>query len=188
MIGYGVKLDTDDSWECRHVGRSGEVAPATRIRIDRMPQPNPGRPTSARRRVTCPDCGTLWRAWTDLRVAKPAIEWSEAIAARLFRRAPVLDIDHVMDLVAADLPDLTIVQHHDAWPADDEGLWVFCLPNVTASIQLESPTGMCPFTLEHSGMPSAADAWNAASVEEAARMVVDYLRSEAAARGGSAAG
>jgi hypothetical protein len=136
----------------------------------------------------CRDCGTVWRVWTDLRVAKPAVEWSAAGAARPVRRAPVLDIDRVIDLVAADLPDLTVVQHHDAWPADDEGVWFFRLPDLMTDIQLESSTGMCPFIVEHSGMPSAVDAWTAASVNEAARMVVGYLRAKAAADGGAAAG
>jgi hypothetical protein len=188
MIGDGVTLDRDGSWECQHAGRSGEPAPATRLRIDGMAPPNPGRPTSTRERITCPDCGTLWRVWTDLRVAKPAVEWSAADTVRRFRRAPVLDIDRVIDVVAAELPDLSVVQHHDAWPADDEGVWFFRLPHVITDIQLESSTGMCPFTVEHSGMPSAADAWSAASIEEAAQMVVGYLRAEAAARGRAAAG
>src|SRR5688572_4085304 len=152
VIGDGVKLSLDGSWECRHARRSGEPAPATRLRIDGVPQPNPGRPTSARRRITCPDCGTLWRVWADLGVAKPAVEWSAADALRRIRRAPVLDIDRVIDLVAADLPDVTVVQHQDAWPGDDEGVWFFRLPHVTADIQLESSAGMCPFTVEHGGM------------------------------------
>ena len=57
MISDGVELDRDGSWECQHVRRSGEPAPATRLRIDGMPPPNPGRPTSARKRIICPDCG-----------------------------------------------------------------------------------------------------------------------------------
>ena len=72
MMGGCVKLDRDGSWECQHARRSGEPAPARRLQIDGMPQPNPGRPTSARQRLTCPVCGTLWRVWTDLSVAKPA--------------------------------------------------------------------------------------------------------------------
>lgn len=105
MMGDGLKLDADDSWECQHARRSGEPASSTRLRIDGMAQPNLGRPTSTRQRITCPDCGTLWRVWTDLRVAKPAVEWSAADTTRAVRRAPVLDIDRVVDLVAADLPD-----------------------------------------------------------------------------------
>lgn len=190
MIGDGVKLDHDGSWECRHFRRSGEPAPSTRLRIDGMSQPNPGRPTSARQRVACPDCGTLWRVWTDLTVAKQAVEPSADNAIGALRRAPILDVDHVMELVATALPDISVVQHHDAWPADDEGVWFFRLPNVEHTIQLESSTGMCPFFIEHDGMPSPAEGggWNAASIEEATRMVVEYLRSEATALGRAAAG
>ena len=188
MIARGVKLDHDGCWECQHVGGSGEPAPATRLRIDGLSHPTPGRPTSARRRINCPDCGTLWRVWTDLRVAKPAVEWNAANSVGKLCRAPILDIDRVVDLVAAALPNLSVVQHHDAWPADDEGVWFFRLPNVGSEIQLESPGGMCPFIVEHTGMPSAANAWNATSIEEAARMVVDYLRSEAATLGVEAGG
>ena len=180
MDGAVVKLDDDGTWECRHVVHSSEPARSTRLRLDQTLEFNPGHPTSAPRRWTnCPDCGTYWRVWVNLRVAKPAIEWSASDAAsmpRRFRRAPILDIDRVIDLVKADLREVSVVQHHDVWPADDEGVWFFRLPNVEHNIQLESSAGMCPFFVEHDGMPSPADrgGWNAVSVEEAAKMVVDY--------------
>jgi hypothetical protein len=188
MICDGLTLDRDDSWECQHLYRSGEPAPSTRLRIDGIAQPNPDSPRSARREITCPDCGTVWRVWTALRTAKQIVEQSSSTA--MFRRAPMLDIDRVMDLVATAFSDISVVQHQSTWPVDDEGVWFFQLPNFEHHIQLESSTGMCPFFVEHNGMPSPADGggWNAASIEEAARMVVDYLRPGATPRGRATAG
>jgi hypothetical protein len=194
MDGAVVKLDDDGTWECRHVGLPGEPHSSTRLRLDQTLELNPGHPTSAPRRWTnCPDCGTYWRVWVDLRVAKPSIEWSASDAAskhRRYRRAPVLDVDRVIDLVKANLAEVSVVQHHDVWPADDEGVWFFRLPKVQNNIQIESSTGMCPFFVEHDGMPSPADGggWNAASVHQAAKLIVGYLREQAIARGGTAAG
>lgn len=135
--------------------------------------------------MKCMACGTLWRIWTDLRVAKPLVEWhpqDAVLIARQVRRAPVLDIDRVIDLVAAELADANVVQHQDAWPLDDDGVWFFSLPKVVNNIQIESSTGMCPFVVEHSGMPSPAQGggWIAKYVEEAARTVIDYLRAQRA--------
>lgn len=187
-----LKLDDDGTWECQHVARSGLPAPPTRLRLDRTLEVNPGFPTLARQRwIICPDCGTYWRVWVDLRVAKPSMERIATDAASSpcsYRRAPVRDIDRVIDLVKMDLHEISVVQHQDVWPGDDEGLWFFRLPNVDHDIQLESSTGMCPFFVEHDGMPSPADGWTATSVEEAAGMVVAYLREQSVASGGAACG
>lgn len=89
----------------------------------------------------------------------------------------MFDIDRVFDVVRSRVPLIRIGQHWGTWPADDEGLWFFDLPTAAGNIQLESGTGMCPFFVEHDGMKSPAEGggWHAATVAEAARMVVDYL-------------
>jgi hypothetical protein len=185
MFDWAVKLDDGDAWPCRHVGLCGEPAPAATLRLNDTVELNPGFPTSAPRRWTeCPDCGTYWRVWPRLGIAKLSAEWDvsrRAPTARRYRRAPVLDIDWVMDLVKSHLPQVRVVQYQNVWPADDEGVWFFRLPDIKNDIQLESSTGMCPFFVEHDGMKSPADGggWNAMTVDEAARMVVDYLLGEA---------
>jgi len=149
MNGTVVKLDDDGTWECGHVGHAGEPVPPTRLRLDRTIELNPGRPTSAPCRWTnCPDCGTYWRVWVHLKVAKPSVGWKasdDGSKPRRCRRAPVLDIDRVIDRVKAESGRVSVVQHQNVWPADDEGVWVFRLPEVGRDIQLESSTGMCPF-------------------------------------------
>ena len=182
MNGLDVNLDGDGTWLCRHVAHSGESAPPTRLRLDQTRECNPGSPTSAPRRwIDCPDCGSYWRVWTRLGIAKPSAECYPAenpSSTPRYRRAPVLDIDRVIDVVKSHLPVIRVTQHHDVWPADDEGVWSFRLEDTETDIQLESSTGMCPFCVEHSGMNASAEAWNAPTVKEAARMVVRYLGSE----------
>ena len=191
MYGSEVKLDGDSTWLCNHATSSGTPAPSTRLSLDQTVELVPGHRTG-RRWINCPDCGTFWRVWPDQGVAKPAAEWNPTNATFFvgrYRRAPVLDIDRIIDRVKLALPEIAVMQHHNIWPADDEGVWWFQLPNVEKNIQIESSTGTCPFFVEHDGMPSPADGggWNAASVEEAGQMIVDYLR-EQAMPGGTAAG
>lgn len=101
-------------------------------------------------------------------------------STRRLNSMPIFDIDRIIDLVMAELPEVSFVQHEDVWPADDEGVWIFRLLDTEHTIQLESSAGMCPFLVEHDGMPSPVEGggWTASSVEDAARMVVDYVRAE----------
>lgn len=41
--------------------------------------------------------------------------------------------------------------------ADDDGLWFFRLPPYPDELQLESPSGECPFALESAGERARAD-------------------------------
>jgi len=177
--GWQVPLEADDTWLCRHVDAQERPAAATRLRLDQTRELNPGVATSAPRRwVECPDCGTHWRVWVGLRVAKPAVErvvTRDGDPPRRYRRAPVRDVDRIIDAVARELPDVGVVQWWGVWPADDEGLWYFDLPGVRERIQIESSEGACPFLVEHDGM-RAGGGWTARTVGEAVRMVVDYLR------------
>lgn len=179
MDEFNRKLDPEGKWLCEHVAPNGDLAPATRLRLDQTLELDLSYPTSAPRRwIRCPDCGTYWRVWTQLGVAKPSTDWittEHGDSSHLYRHAPVRDIDRVIDIVKHHLPEIAVFQHQDVWPADDEGLWFFQLPDNVNDIQLESYNGMCPFIVEHNGMESS-DAWSANRVEEAARMVIDYLR------------
>lgn len=192
MHGLEAQLDDSNTWLCQHVEHSGKQAPPTHLRLDQTREWSPGQPTSAPRRcIRCPDCGTYWRVWVQLRIAKPSADWiapERAVAAYRYRRAPLRDIDHVIDHVRLILTEVSVTQHEGTWPGDDDGIWWFTLPLVRARIQLESSSGMCPFFVEHDGMRSPAEGGgrNALTIEDAARMVVDYLVDEASKRGGAA--
>lgn len=180
MQGQELNLEDNNSWLCRHARSTGEPAPPTRLRLDQTQAwPQLSLKSSPRRWLKCPDCGTTWRVWPASRIAKPSVEWNatdQPPNTYPYRRAPILDIDKFIDIVKSHLPTIRVLQHLNAHPSDDEGLWWFQLPDVKNDIQFESPTGMCPFLVEHSGMKSSVEARNATSVEEAAHMAIDYLR------------
>src|SRR3954463_930104 len=132
MDGLQVTLESDDTWLCRHVDADERPAPATRLRLDQTQEFNPGVATSAPRRWgECAECGTVWRGWAGRRVAKPAVERTDAgdgSRPRRHRRAPVRDVDRVIEAVVRELPGVGVTQWWGVWPADDEGLWSFHLP------------------------------------------------------------
>ena len=125
-IDVPIQLDEDATWLCQHVGTSGQAVEPTRLRLDQTLEYSPGRPSlNSRRWIRCPDCGTYWRVWVQLRVAKPSVEWNvieQAALSPRYCRAPICDIDRLIDIVKRDFPDISVVQHQDAWPADDEGV------------------------------------------------------------------
>jgi hypothetical protein len=180
MIDLSVQLDADGTWLCKHAEPDGRPAPTTRLRLDRTHEWNPGYPTHVPRRgIRCSDCGTYWCVWERAAVAKPTTDWNST--ERLgpsprYRPAPIRDIDRVIELVTNVSPEISVIQHGGTWPGDDDGLWWFRLPNVDKNIQLESSGGMCPFIVEHDDMKSSHHAWHATTAEQAAEMVIAYLR------------
>ena len=87
------------------------------------------------------------------------------------------EIDQIIARVSQLLPDVLVQQIHVAHPGvDDDGLWFFSLPGIAKDIQLESPSGMCIFIVEHSDMKGSTETETARSVEEAVEMVVTYLK------------
>jgi len=86
------------------------------------------------------------------------------------------DIDEIIKCLLARFPTLVVRQLRVRHPGvDDDGLWYFTLPGVEQEIQVESSSGQCPFIIEHVGMKSSTDAWNARSVDEAVDMLTSYL-------------
>ena len=57
------------------------------------------------------------------------------------------DIDEISSALKAEFPGCEITQLKVTHPADDDGLWYVELPG-HQTIQLESPEGNCPFTIE----------------------------------------
>jgi hypothetical protein len=185
--GWTVPLDNRGSWLCEHTDKTGQPAPASRLWAWRARPERKDwrsrRAQNARSWLRCPDCGTHWRVWKRLKVAKYYVADPRAFSAvpdpaapvPRYRRAKVWDIDRIVEGVREVIPDLLVMQHAYVWPADDDGIWWLKLPEITKSIQLENGYGCCPFLVETEEQ-SSYEARTGGSVEEAAAMVVEYLR------------
>lgn len=91
-------------------------------------------------------------------------------------KEPVRDIDLIIEKAKQRLPEVRVYQIHKTHPADDNGVWIFSLPNVESDIQIESSYGVCPFIVE-TNEQCCADARTASSIDDAVLMIVDYLKS-----------
>jgi hypothetical protein len=58
------------------------------------------------------------------------------------------DIDRIIDRLKAELPDLRVTQLQVTYELDDDGLWFFTTHGKPGEVQIESPSGMCPFIIE----------------------------------------
>lgn len=181
-----AQIDSHGNWLCEHCDDAANAAPPTSLNVTQAIVENPDADTKHRRgHLWCPDCGTYWRVWEHSGIAKqyaapPSVHLasSKAVAASArYQRSPIRDIDRIITAARKRLPDLLVEQHQQSWPGDDDGLWFFSLPGIAKDIQLESPSGMCPFIVEHGDMKSSTEAQTARSVEEAIEKVVAYLMS-----------
>ena len=98
-------LDEEGTWLCEHT----EGAPATRLHAQMATKEFSS--SNGRGRLFCPDCGTLWRVWPELRIAKFSIEFP---CERRYKRAQHTEIDRLIEPFS---PTSLYV-----WPADDEEL------------------------------------------------------------------
>lgn len=87
---------------------------------------------------------------------------------------PERDIDVVIRRVTEEMPEVEADQLRAKWPADDDNLWWFNLPDAKATIQIEH--SCCPFLLE-TNEQSSREALKATAIDEAVEMIVSYLRS-----------
>lgn len=83
------------------------------------------------------------------------------------------DVERIVPLVTAQLPNVQWEQLRVTFPADDDGLWYFDLPGSRNGVQIESSSGMCPFLIEHS---LSAERFHGTTVEEVAGKIVELLR------------
>jgi hypothetical protein len=86
------------------------------------------------------------------------------------------DIDAIVERVKTLIPNVMVEQLRVKFPGvDDDGLWFFGLPGIDRDIQIESPTGNCPFWVEHDGMATSSEARTANTIDAAVEEVVEYL-------------
>jgi len=87
------------------------------------------------------------------------------------------DVDKIIELLKQEFPSLKVVQLEKVHPADDDGLWWYRLPGMTKDIQIESPSGNCPFLIESDDDKSSKDALIGLSIADVVERVSAYLRS-----------
>jgi hypothetical protein len=88
------------------------------------------------------------------------------------------DIDQVIAALRRRHSDLRAEQRSGDHVAVEEGIWFIGLPSNSIEVQLESPTGNCPFLIESSLDPERL---HAATIGEAINMVSTMLRHDNAA-------
>ena len=87
------------------------------------------------------------------------------------------DIDQITLTVKERLPDVQVDQWIKEKPTDDDGLWYFRRPGLAGEIQLESPSGNCPFVVESDAMKNSAQAVKAPTRDKAVQLITEYLGS-----------
>ena len=58
------------------------------------------------------------------------------------------DIDKIIARLTSRYPNIQIKQIKVSHVADDDGVWFVNVPGLSGEIQIESPFGQCPFTIE----------------------------------------
>lgn len=84
------------------------------------------------------------------------------------------DLDKILLIVASEIPGIQVNQLQVSHQSDDDGLWYFSVPNIHCTVQIESTTRMCPFIVETDEQNSGS-ALKAATVDEAARLLIQYF-------------
>lgn len=172
-----VTIEADGGWFCEHCDRQGNVMPSTRLTIKEAQIENPNdSPNRQRGHVWCPDCGTYWRVWKDLRLAKqyvaPPLVKMVLPTAR-YRRLRSRDVDQILAALRESIPELEVTQYQQSWPADDDGIWFFHVLAGKNIVQIESPTGYCPFLIEDD---VGKEARSGATVAGVVAQVLELLR------------
>jgi hypothetical protein len=175
---YDTYVNETGSWDCRHVDWAGQVAPATTLYLAPLETPADDDRLRWARQLVCPECGTLWRVWSQSAFARGYVGWpAGAMENRRpkYRRSPVLDIDRIIAATAERLVNLTVTQLKQSWPGDDDGVWWFKSQGEDFRVQLESSTGQLPFIFEHDGMESNSEARQIDSHDDAVKLIVETL-------------
>ena len=58
------------------------------------------------------------------------------------------DVETIIQFLKQEFPEVQVNQLEVTHPSDDDGLWFISWPNKKGEIQIESPSGMCPFIIE----------------------------------------
>lgn len=84
------------------------------------------------------------------------------------------DIDKITELVKQSFPSANVEQLKVKFPADDDGIWYFWLPDIKDDdIQVENSYGQCPFILETN---RSSEAKHGESIEKTVSIICEHLR------------
>jgi hypothetical protein len=81
------------------------------------------------------------------------------------------DIDLICERLGQLFPGIQIHQLVTTHPGDDNGLWYVHYANRDETLQMESPTGNCPFLIEFDTSATTSDRFVAESTDQA----LDFL-------------
>lgn len=62
---------------------------------------------------------------------------------------PGTDIERLIGLLKAAIPELYCEQHVTKYAADDDGVWWFMVPGSSDCVQIDSSTGNCPLAISY---------------------------------------
>ena len=84
------------------------------------------------------------------------------------------DIEKIINSVKKEFPKTNVYQLKVKFPADDDGIWYFWLPeNPDDDIQIENSYGQCPFIVETNRSPEAR---RGETVEQVVSIICEHLR------------
>src|SRR5689334_9194419 len=112
-----TQIEADNTWLCHHEDAAGAPAAPMVLRLTDT-HDWPYFVENGRRWLNCPDCGTRWRVWTQLRVAKPSLLFPVSNPERSYyryRHAPFRDVYRVIDLVVHAAPLISVEQFENSW-------------------------------------------------------------------------
>lgn len=81
------------------------------------------------------------------------------------------DIDLIRVRLEQRFPDIRMQQLVTTHPGDDNGLWYVSHVGRDDTLQLESPTGNCPFLIEYDTSPETSGRFIASTADEAIEFV-----------------
>jgi hypothetical protein len=81
-------------------------------------------------------------------------------------------LEEVFRRVKERLPRVEWEQLHVRHAADDDGLWLFWIPDLPGEVQIESSSGVCPFLVE---TDKHDDRFTADTPEETANTIIEWL-------------
>ena len=84
------------------------------------------------------------------------------------------DIDEIIGNVTQKFPTVKVWQLEVKFPADDDGIWYFWLPeNSDDDLQIENSWGQCPFIIE---TKRNAQVRQGNTVEEVINVICEHLK------------
>lgn len=83
-------------------------------------------------------------------------------------------VNKIIELVRKEIPEADVSQLKVKFPADDDGIWYFWLPEFSDDdIQIENSYGQCPFIIETN---RSSEVRRGETVEQTVSIICEHLR------------